>query len=320
MPSCSKNAAGRPRQPVADDAQRRQVDAEALITDHADVVGEGDAGLVDGERVPRRAGTQAGIGERVGPSDRHRLGLGEPGGVHHGADDGVDTLGLQLGDRRGGKRCGVSWQPFCARPARPSQLALARRGWARSACRPGRCRGSAASVPCRSTVRTTGRGRRAALRRSARCSRLQKSSSSRSLVCSVAKRCANSAARRSCSLYPGQVRHSGGVPVELFVDTGGGPVGIAGVDADDAFVVVGDHGAGEFAGAQRQPVFGVDRVAEVGDRAAEVGRFRGPAVDVVVSELSDSAHGVMVRPRRSERAGCLRPAIAIVGGSSCQSR
>ena len=164
---------GRPRQPVADDAQSRQVDAEALIADHADVVGERDAGLVDGEGMPRRTGTQAGIGERVGPADRHRLGLGEPGGVHDGADDGVDALGLELGDRRGGKRCGCHGSHSAARrdpvqgPRGGGRLAI--RGWARSACRLGRYPGSAEPVPCRPTVRTREPGRQATPRRSARC-------------------------------------------------------------------------------------------------------------------------------------------------------
>ena len=85
---------GRPRQPVVDDAQCGQVDANALIADDAGAVGEGDAGLVDGERMPRGAGAQAGIRECGDPADRHRLGLGEPGGIYGGADDGVDALGL----------------------------------------------------------------------------------------------------------------------------------------------------------------------------------------------------------------------------------
>jgi hypothetical protein len=60
------------------------------------------------------------------------------------------------------------------------------------------------------------------------------------------------------------------VVVELFVDACGRAVGIAGVDADDAFVVVGDDRPGQLAGAHRQPVFGVDRLAEVGDCATEI--------------------------------------------------
>src|SRR5271157_1278839 len=75
------------------------------------------------------------------------------------------------------------------------------------------------------------------------------------------------------------------VVVQLFIDTVGGSVGgsvgVAGVDADDAFVVVSDHGARELAGAQRQSVLGVDSLAETGERAAEVRRFRKPAGQVV---------------------------------------
>ncbi len=97
---------GRPRQPVTDRPQGRQVDAEALIADHADFVGERDAALVDGEGMPRGTGAQAGIGECVGLPDGDHLGLRETGGVHDGADDRVDAFGLQLGDRRGSKRGG----------------------------------------------------------------------------------------------------------------------------------------------------------------------------------------------------------------------
>ena len=55
-PVLFEEGGGAPGQTVADDAQCRQVDADALITDHADVIGEGDAGLVDGKGVPRGAG------------------------------------------------------------------------------------------------------------------------------------------------------------------------------------------------------------------------------------------------------------------------
>src|SRR5882724_7985929 len=61
------------------------------------------------------------------------------------------------------------------------------------------------------------------------------------------------------------------VVVELLVDAGGGSVGVSGVDADSALVVVGYHRPRELARAQGQPVAGVDGPAEVGERAAEFG-------------------------------------------------
>src|SRR5579875_3419487 len=87
-----------------------------------------------------------------------------------------------------------------------------------------------------------------------------------------------------------------GMLVQLFVDAGRGPVGVPSVDAYRAFVVVGDHDSREFTRAQRQPTVVVNRVAESGDRTAEVRGFVDPAGQVVVSECSDSAHGEMVRP------------------------
>src|ERR1700730_7005032 len=48
--------AGRPGQSVAENAQRGQVDSDALIPDDTDVFGERDAGLVDGEAMPDPAG------------------------------------------------------------------------------------------------------------------------------------------------------------------------------------------------------------------------------------------------------------------------
>ncbi|COV62236.1 Uncharacterised protein [Mycobacterium tuberculosis] len=116
---------GRPRQPVADDAQGGQIDAETLIADHTDVCGECNTALVDTEGMPHRTGAEARIGECVGPAYRHGLGLGESGGVHDGADDGVDALCLQLGDRGRGKRCGCHGSHSAAR--------ISSRGYARQA-------------------------------------------------------------------------------------------------------------------------------------------------------------------------------------------
>jgi hypothetical protein len=68
--------------------------------------GERDAGAVDGEPVPHRAGAKAGIGERVGTPDRDGLGVGQAGRVDDGADDGGHPVGFQLSNRGAGERCG----------------------------------------------------------------------------------------------------------------------------------------------------------------------------------------------------------------------
>ena len=60
-----------PAKLVVDRPQCVQVDAQALIADHADGVGERDPGLVDGETVPGRAGAQAGIGKPSDPFARN---------------------------------------------------------------------------------------------------------------------------------------------------------------------------------------------------------------------------------------------------------
>ena len=92
------------RHAVTQDAQSGQVDPQPLVTDHTDVIGERDAGLVDGEGVPGRARPESGLGEGVGPPDRNGLGVREPRRIYHRADDGVHAFGLELCDRRGGKR------------------------------------------------------------------------------------------------------------------------------------------------------------------------------------------------------------------------
>jgi len=72
-----------------------QVDSDPLITDHTDAFGECDAGLVDGEAMPRRAGAEPWIGEGLGAAYWDGLGVGEPGRIDHGADNRVDPFGLK---------------------------------------------------------------------------------------------------------------------------------------------------------------------------------------------------------------------------------
>ena len=95
---------GRPRESVADGSQAGRVDAHPFVADDADRVGERDAGLVDGEAVPGRAGTQSGVGELRRPADGDCFGQSQAGGIDDGADEGSDAVGFQLGDRRAQRR------------------------------------------------------------------------------------------------------------------------------------------------------------------------------------------------------------------------
>ena len=136
----------RPRQTVVDHPQGVEVDADALIADDADLVGEGDPCLVDGEAVPGRAGTESWIGENRRAGRGHHLGQCQSGRIDDRADD------------RFGVEC-----PEAER--RHGPVSFDRAG---SASTTVRCRGCATSVPWPATSRTTARDRRAVRRRSAR--------------------------------------------------------------------------------------------------------------------------------------------------------
>ena len=114
-----------PGQSVAEDAQRAQIDADPLVPHHAGGVAEDDAGLVDGEDVPDRAGAESRVGERAHPAQRDGLGVGEPGGVDDGADQRGDPVGLELGDGRGGEGFGCHVQHIVPRVRRELQRDLA---------------------------------------------------------------------------------------------------------------------------------------------------------------------------------------------------
>ncbi len=178
--------ARRPRQPVAEKSQPGQVDADALVTDDTVVLGERDAGLVDREAVPHRAGAESGIGERVGPPYRHGLGLDEPGRVDDGADDRVSHLRPRVGRwprRRAvwSSSAGTREWPWALRPGVHTRLGrVSLQDWPMSSVR------STRPIPTHSAHDNA----RSASSSSEKCSlqRAQKSSSSRSLVCSVANR------------------------------------------------------------------------------------------------------------------------------------
>ena len=95
-----------PGQSVTEDAQRAQIDADSLVPHHAGGLAEHDAGLVDGEDVPDRAGAQSWIGERAHFPERNGLGVSEPGRVDDRTDECGDPVGLELGDGRCGEGFG----------------------------------------------------------------------------------------------------------------------------------------------------------------------------------------------------------------------
>ena len=84
----TEESAWRPGQSVAEDPQRAQVDSDSLIADDAEVVAGCDAGLVDGEDVPDRAGTQSGVGECAHPAQWNGFRLRQARGVDDRADEG----------------------------------------------------------------------------------------------------------------------------------------------------------------------------------------------------------------------------------------
>ncbi len=106
-----------PSQSVAQYPQRAQIDADPLVSHHADGIAEDDARLVDGEDVPYRARAESGIGERAHPAERNRLGVREPGGVDDRADQRGDPVGLQLGDGRRGEGFGCPRLAAILQPA-----------------------------------------------------------------------------------------------------------------------------------------------------------------------------------------------------------
>ncbi|BBA88341.1 hypothetical protein MPSD_28410 [Mycobacterium pseudoshottsii JCM 15466] len=59
--------------------------------------------------------------------------------------------------------------------------------------------------------------------------------------------------------------------IEFLVDSGRRAVGIAGIGAYDAFVVVGNHSTREFPSSQWQSVAGVHGAAEGSKRTTELG-------------------------------------------------
>ena len=101
-----EESAWRPGQSVAEDAQRAQIDADSLVPDHAGGLAENNAGLVDREDVPDRAGAQSWIGERAHLPQRNGLGVSQPGRVDDGTDESDDPVGLELGDGRSGEGFG----------------------------------------------------------------------------------------------------------------------------------------------------------------------------------------------------------------------
>src|SRR5215211_7614892 len=90
--------------------------------------------------------------------------------------------------------------------------------------------------------------------------------------------------------------------VELLVDPCRGSLTEPGVLADSAFVVESDCHPGDFTHPQRQPVAVVHRVAESADCRAEFRRYPDPPDQIIISERSYSAHGVIVRRAVSARA------------------
>ena len=101
-----EESAGRPAQSVAENAQRAEIDPHTLISHHADGIAEHDAGLIDGEDVPDRAGAESGVGEGAHPAQRNGLGVREARRIDDGADQRDDTVGLELGDGGCGERFG----------------------------------------------------------------------------------------------------------------------------------------------------------------------------------------------------------------------
>jgi hypothetical protein len=85
-----------------------------------------------------------------------------------------------------------------------------------------------------------------------------------------------------------------GVRIEVLVDSARRAVGVPGVDADHAFVVVRDHDSGDLPDPHRQPVAVIDRPAEARHRSSEFGRYGDPAGHIVVGKISDSAHEPML--------------------------
>ncbi len=109
----SEERAWRPGQSVAEDAQRAEVDADSLIPHHPGAVAEHDAGLVDGEDMPDRAGAEPRIGERTHPPQRDGLGVSEARRVDDGADQCGDAVGFELGDRLRRREVWRPCQSFC---------------------------------------------------------------------------------------------------------------------------------------------------------------------------------------------------------------
>ena len=111
-----------PSQAVAQRAQRGEVDSDPLIADHADALGERDAGLVDRESVPDRAGAEAGVGECARPAQRNGLGVGEARRVDDGADHRFDPAGLEAGDGGRGRGCLCHSSHSAMRARRPPRI------------------------------------------------------------------------------------------------------------------------------------------------------------------------------------------------------
>src|SRR5690242_2914901 len=101
-----EEAAGRPAEPVTEDAQSAQIDSYSLISHHTDGIADHDAGLVDGEDVEDGAGPQPGVGKGAHPAQRNGLGVGEACRIHDSAYQCGDTVGFELGDGRCGERFG----------------------------------------------------------------------------------------------------------------------------------------------------------------------------------------------------------------------
>ena len=84
-----------PGKSVVDPPECGCVDAYPLVTDDADLVGEGDPGAVDRETMPGRTRTKTGIDECGCATGRNNLRQRQPGRIDDGSDDGVvaDTTG-----------------------------------------------------------------------------------------------------------------------------------------------------------------------------------------------------------------------------------
>ena len=94
-----EEAPRRPGKSIVDHPKAVGVDAYPLVTDDADLIGEGDPGAVNREAVPGRTRAEPGIGERLGPVGRDHLGQREAGRIDHRPDEEPVPEGAGCGHR-----------------------------------------------------------------------------------------------------------------------------------------------------------------------------------------------------------------------------